>query len=82
MEQKKRLTTMQKELAAILREKLNDDDAYIGTMLALISNQPSPDDNCRELLEFIRENPQVGYDEILLKSDEIIGIEDPFADDD
>ena len=66
----------------MLREKLNDDDAYIGTMLALIVNQPDPDGNCRKLLEYIRESPQAGNEDILLKSDEIVGIEDPFGDDD
>ena len=82
MKQKQTLTSIQKELASVLRERLNDDEAYLGTMLALIVNQTSPDENCRMLLDFIRENPQAGYDEILLKSDDIIGIEDPFADDD
>ena len=66
----------------MLREKLNDDDAYLGTMLALIVSQPDPDGNCRQLMDYMRENPYASYDEILLKSDQIIGIEDPFGDDD
>lgn len=80
MDNKKLLTTTQKELADILRVKLNDDDAYLGTMLALIAGQPDADKNCTELLKFMRENPDASYEQILLKSDDILGIEDPFKD--
>ena len=76
------LTEIQKELGRAVRPILKDDDTYVGTMLMLTVNQPDPDGNCRKLLEFIRANPNVGYDEVMAKSDEIMGIEDPRADED
>lgn len=74
------LTEIQKELARTVRPILNDNDTYIGTMLMLTVNQPDPDKNCRELLDFIKNNPKAGYDEVMDKADEIVGIENPFAD--
>ena len=71
---------IQDELAQELLSIMTDKDTYVGTMLMLTVNQPDPDGNCRELLEFIRANPNAGYDEVMDKADEIVGIEDPFAD--
>lgn len=76
------LTEIQEELGRVVRPILNDKDTYVGTMLMLTVNQPDPDGNCRRLLEFIRANPNAGYDEIMDKADEIVGIEDPFAGED
>ena len=74
------LTEIQLELAKLLRKILNDDGAYICTMLRFIVNQPDTDKKCGELLKFIQTNPNAGYDDIMLKADEIMGIEDPFSD--
>lgn len=73
---------IQDELAKELLSVIFDKDTYVGTMLMLTVNQTDPDGNCRKLLEFIRANPNVGYDEVMDKVDEIMGIEDPFADED
>lgn len=75
------LTETQKDLGYAVRSKIRDKDTFIGTMLMLTVDQPDPDGNCRKLLEFIRLNPNVGYDEIMDKADEIMDIEDPFTDD-
>lgn len=69
------LTEVQRELGRVVRPILNDDETYVGTMLMLTVNQPDPDGNCRKLLEFIRANPNVGYDEVMDKADEIVGLE-------
>lgn len=71
---------IQDELAQELLSIIGDKDTYVGTMLMLTVNQPDPDGNCSKLLEFIRANPNAGYDEVMDKADEIIGIEDPFAE--
>lgn len=76
------LTEIQKKLGYAVRSIIRDKDTFIGTMLMLTVNQPDPDGNCRKLLEYIQANPNVGYDEVMNKADEIVGIENPCVDDD
>lgn len=69
------LSQIQKELCLELKKIIIDDeDTYIGTMLMLIVKQNDPDGNCKELLDFIRNTPNVSYDEVMDKADEIVGI--------
>ena len=69
------LSKVEKELCAELKKIIIDDeDTFVGTMLMLIVDQPDPEGNCKKLLDFIRDNPNVGYDEVMDKADEIVGI--------
>ena len=63
----------EKLLAEILRERLSKDD-FIGTLLMLIVNQESHEDNCKELYEFLKKNPNASHDDVMEKADEIVGI--------
>ena len=71
-------TEAEKELSKLLLKIIHHKDTYVGTMLMLTVNQDDPDGNCRKLIDFINENPDVGYDEVMDKVDEILGIQDPF----
>lgn len=75
-------TKNEDELCDLLKKIIKDSDTFVGTMLMLTVNQPDPDGNCKQLLDFIKNNPDAGYDEVLDKADEIMDIEDPFADED
>ena len=69
------LNQIEKELCSELKKIIiNDEDTFVGTMLMLIVNQPDPDGNCKKLLDFIRNTPNVSYDEVMDKADEIVGI--------
>ena len=70
----------EKELINMLRNIIHDEDSFVGNMLALTVNQEDSDGNCRQLIDFLKENPKATYDDVMQKVDEILGIEDPFGD--
>ncbi len=70
-----KLTAVQSDCAKLIRRIIKDDDAYVGTMLMLIVDQQEPDNNCRQMIEFLNQNPNAGYDEVMEKADLIVGIE-------
>lgn len=70
----KRLSEKGHELGKILREYIEDQDTFVGTMLMLTVDQPDPDFNYQKLIDFIKSNPNVSYDEIMDKADEIVGL--------
>lgn len=76
------LSATEKELCSLLKKIIKDRDTFIGTMLMLTVDQPDPDGNCQQLIDFIKNNPDAGYDEVMDKVDEIMGIEDPFDGED
>ena len=47
-------------------------DTFVGTILMLRVNQSDPDENCRKLIDFLKDNPTADCDIILEKVDEII----------
>ena len=79
---KRPFTKYEDLLAKALRAKIANDDTYIGSMLAMIVDHDDSDEICRKLYEFIQNNPTATEEEILDKQNEILGFEDPFADDD
>ena len=77
----KKLSPKGKELCRKLRKILTDDE-YVCTMLALYVNQEDPDRNYQQMIGFLEANPNATKEEIFDKEDEILGIEDPFPDED
>ncbi len=70
-----KLTAVQSECAKLIRRIIKDDETYVGTMLMLIVDQQDPDNNCRQMVDFLNQNPNADYDEIMEKADLIVGIE-------
>lgn len=62
-----------KLLAGTLCHKL-DEDSYICTMLALMQDKEDSEKNCKELYEYMQNNPDANYDAIMDKSFDIQGI--------
>ncbi|MDE6474770.1 MAG: hypothetical protein K2L70_06695 [Clostridia bacterium] len=72
----------EKELINIMRNIEMEEDSFVGNMLALTVNQDDPDGNCRQMTEFLKNNPNAAYDDIMRKVDEIIGIGDILCNND
>lgn len=68
------------ELCKLLKKIIVDKDDFVATMLFLTAGRPDPEMNCKQLIDFIKNNPNVDYEMILNKTDEILGIEEPFED--
>ncbi len=62
----------EKELCTLLKAFIKDRDTFVGTILMLRVNQSDPDENCRKLIDFLKDNPTADCDIILEKVDEII----------
>lgn len=77
-----KFTETEKELMSLLKKVITNEDSFVGTMLALTVKQSDPEGNCKQMIDFLKNNPQATYDETMIKINEILGIEDPFADDD
>lgn len=73
-------TKTEQKLGDMLRKIDLDDDDYVGIMLALTVDQEDIDGNCQQMIDFLESNPNATYEEIFDKEDEILGIEDPFDD--
>ena len=71
----------EKELINIMRNIEMEEDSFVGNMLALTVNQDDPDGNCRQMTEYLKNNPNATYDDVMRKVDEIIGIGDILYDD-
>lgn len=74
----KKLSETGKTLCRLLKRIVTHEDTFVGTILMLTVNQADPDGNCQQLIDFINNNPDAGYYEVLRKADEIVGIEEPF----
>lgn len=70
-------------LIKLLRDKVSsgiiEKDVFIGEMLALTVNQEKPEENCKELYDFLLQNKNATSVDICDKVDSIIGI---YIDDD
>ncbi len=73
-------TKTENELCELLKRFTKDRDAFTCTMLVLRAGQKDPDENCRKMIKFLQANPNAGYDAVLSKVDEILGLEDPFEE--
>lgn len=65
-------------LIKLLRDKVLsgvlEKDSFIGTMLALTVNQEDPEENCKEMYDFLKKYPNAKYDDIWDKTHDILGI--------
>ena len=75
-------TETEQKLGDMLRKIEMRDDEYVCTMLALTVDQEDVDGNCQQMIDFLESNPNATKVEIFEKEDEILGIEDPFANED
>ncbi len=68
----------EKALARVLREKVKSEelrqDSYVCMMLALIVDREDPEENCKELYEFLQKNPDATIEDIWEKQNEILGV--------
>ena len=65
-----------------MRGILTDDEEYVCTMLELTVDQEDVDGNCQQMIDFLEANPNPLRDDFYGKLNEILGIEDPFPDED
>lgn len=73
-------TEAEKQLSDILLERISDTDDYVCIMLCLEYEQENPDENYWGMIRFLEEYPNATVEDIYDKLDEIMGIGDPFAD--
>lgn len=71
------LSATEKELCAYLKRIVHDEDSFLGIMFALIVDQKDTEENCRRLLDFLKDNPGAGYRDVINEVNEIMSDKEP-----
>lgn len=71
------LSETEKELCACLKKIVHDEDSFLGIMFALIVDHKDTEENCRRLLDFLKNNPDAGYREVIKEVNVILSGKEP-----
>lgn len=71
------LSATEKELCAYLKKIVHDEDSFLGIMFALIVDHKDTRENCRRLLDFLKNNPSAGYREAIKEVNVILSSQGP-----